>query len=216
MTTVYCTSFSHFLAVIVCTGFWYVTKPSKFLRLSMPYFMFFNTHVGLPTVMYCQVFITVIPGNVCVTCVTFQALAKSGTCWKERNTELRCHDGNGKKAKGLGPVCTNAFSKVCVFVIIENASIDSHPHYSFDAFSTVHTKALSTLMRFQKYAFSLSSKTHRSIRVHTTFVMRFWQSRLRPCLHLFVFKSLRFRCHRKRIDLLASTLPFWCVFDSPL
>ena len=39
----------------------------------------------------------------------------------------------------------------------------THPHYSFDAFSTVHTMALSTLMRFQKYAFSLSSKTHRSI-----------------------------------------------------
>ena len=30
----------------------------------------------------------------------------------------------------------------CVFVVIENlnASIDSHPHYRFDAFSTVHTK----------------------------------------------------------------------------
>ena len=85
----------------------------------------------------------------------------------------------------------------------------THPHYSFDAFSTVHTMALSTLMRFQKYAFSLSSKTHRSICVHTTFVMRFLQSRLRPCLHLFVFKSLRFRCHQKRVDRLASTLPFY-------
>ena len=147
MTTVYCTSFSHFLAVIVCTGFCWCTILSKFLLWSRPYFMFFNTHLGLPTVIYYTAFITVIPGNVCVTSVTFQALAKSGTCWKKRNRELRCHDGNGKKAKGLGPVCTNAFSKVCVFVIIENASIDSHPH------------------------------------IHTTLLMRFRLSTLRPCSH---------------------------------
>ena len=31
---------------------------------------------------------------------------------------------------------------------------------------------VSTLMHFQKYALSLSSKTHRSIRVHTTVLMR--------------------------------------------
>ena len=147
MTTVYCASFSHFLAVIVCTSFWFGTKPSKFLRLSMPYYMFFSTHIGFPTVMYFHFFITGIPGNFCVTSVTFQALAKSGTCWKKRNRELRCHDGNGKKAKSLGPVCTNAFSKVFVFVIIENASIDSHPH------------------------------------IHTTLLMRFRLSTLRPCRH---------------------------------
>ena len=91
----------------------------------------------------------------------------------------------------------------------------THPHYPFDAFSTVHTKALSTQMRFQKYAFSLSSKTHRSIRVHTTFLMRFWLSTLRSYLYLFGFKSMRFRCHRKRIDRFAFTLPFGCVFDCP-
>ena len=147
MTTVYCTSFSHFLAVIVCTGFCLCTILSKFLLWSRPYFMFLSTHIGLRTVIYFLVFITDIPGNVCVTCVTFQALAKSGTCWKKRNRQLRCHDGNGKKAKGLGPVCTNAFSKVCVFVIIENASIDSHPH------------------------------------IHTTLLMRFRLSTLRPCPH---------------------------------
>ena len=33
----------------------------------------------------------------------------------------------------LGPVHT-------YFVVIENASIDSRPHYRFGAFSTVHTK----------------------------------------------------------------------------
>ena len=42
----------------------------------------------------------------------------------------------------------------------------------------VHTTVLmryrlSSLMRFQKYAFSFLSKTHRSIRVHTTVLMRF-------------------------------------------
>ena len=46
----------------------------------MPYFMFFSTHLGLLTVTYRPVFITGIPGNVCVTYVTFQALAKTGTC----------------------------------------------------------------------------------------------------------------------------------------
>ena len=30
-------------------------------------------------------------------------------------------------------------SKVCVLVVIENASIGMRPHYRFDAFSTVHT-----------------------------------------------------------------------------
>ena len=41
----------------------------------------------------------------------------------------------------VGPVHTNAFWKVCVFIIIENESINSSPHYCFDAFSTVHTKS---------------------------------------------------------------------------
>ena len=40
----------------------------------------------------------------------------------------------------LGPVHADAFSKVCVFVVFENASIDARPHYRFDAFSNVHTK----------------------------------------------------------------------------
>ena len=29
------------------------------------------------------------------------------------------------------------------------------------------------------------------------------------------FTVMRFRCHRKRIDPFASTLPFWCVFEYP-
>ena len=39
-----------------------------------------------------------------------------------------------------GPVHTNAFSKECVFIVIENASTDSLLHHLFDAFTTVHTK----------------------------------------------------------------------------
>ena len=40
----------------------------------------------------------------------------------------------------FGPVHADAFSKVCVFVVFENASIDSRLHYRFDAFSNIHTK----------------------------------------------------------------------------
>ena len=40
----------------------------------------------------------------------------------------------------LGPVHTTAFSKVCVFVVIDNVSIDLHPHLSIDAFSTFRIK----------------------------------------------------------------------------
>ena len=40
-----------------------------------------------------------------------------------------------------GPFHTNAFSKLCVFVFIENASIDLRPHYRFDAFSTAHAES---------------------------------------------------------------------------
>ena len=35
---------------------------------------------------------------------------------------------------------TNAFSKVCIFVVIENESIESRPHYGSDVFSSVHNK----------------------------------------------------------------------------
>ena len=49
-----------------------------------------------------------------------------------------------------------------------------------------------------------------------SYVLMFFQVReykLMPCSHLCLFKSMRFRCHRKRIDRFASTLPFWCVLD---
>ena len=34
-----------------------------------------------------------------------------------------------------------------------------------------------------------------------------------PYTHLCIFKTLRFRCRRTRIDRFASTLKFWCVLD---
>ena len=40
----------------------------------------------------------------------------------------------------LGSLHNSAFSKGCVFDVNENASIDSRPHYRFDAFSNVRTK----------------------------------------------------------------------------
>ena len=42
----------------------------------------------------------------------------------------------------LGPLHNTAISKVCVFVVMENASIASRPHYCFDVFSTIHVRKL--------------------------------------------------------------------------
>ena len=58
-------------------------------------------------------------------------------------------DGNGNgQTTVLGPcVHTNAFSKVavCIFVVIEDTSMDSCPHYRFDVCSTVHAKTFKTI-----------------------------------------------------------------------
>ena len=72
------------------------------------------------------------------------------TCKKEpgigeRNYTCPCKVGftgipGNCKGNIKRPVHTNAFSIVCVFVVIENASIDSRPHYRFDAFLTAQTK----------------------------------------------------------------------------
>ena len=59
------------------------------------------------------------------------------------------------------------------------------------------SKALPALTRFQEYAFSLSSKTpYRSIRVHTTVLMRFRLSTLKALendISLIVLILMRFR-----------------------
>ena len=52
-------------------------------------------------------------------------------------------------------------------------------------------------MRFQKYAFSLLWKTHRSIRVHTTVLMRFRLSTLKrsKTIKLYVVKKVELYAH---------------------
>ena len=40
----------------------------------------------------------------------------------------------------LGPLHDTAISKISVFVVMENASIASRPHYCFDVFSTIHVR----------------------------------------------------------------------------
>ena len=57
------------------------------------------------------------------------------------------------------------FQKKRVFAVIENASIDSRPHYRFDAFSTVYTNTIHVCAfvlihfqeRFQIDAFSMKT-----------------------------------------------------------
>ena len=58
-------------------------------------------------------------------------------------------------------------------------------------------KALSTLMFFQKYAFSLPPKQHRSIRVHTTVLMRYRLSTLKrlKTIELHVVKYVLLYAH---------------------
>ena len=46
-----------------------------------------------------------------------------------------------------GPVHNYTFSKVCVFVVIDNESIDLRPHYRFDAFSTFPVKKFDRVTR---------------------------------------------------------------------
>ena len=57
-----------------------------------------------------------------------------------------CNTGEKLEAMGIlwalwkGPVHTNPFSKVCIFLVIKNRSINSRSHYRSAAFLTVHTK----------------------------------------------------------------------------
>ena len=57
---------------------------------------------------------------------------------------------NARTFKLAAVVHTNAFSKVCDFVVIENASIYSRLHYRFDAFSNVHTYENDRIARCDK------------------------------------------------------------------
>jgi len=58
---------------------------------------------------------------------------------------------NARTFKLPGVVYTNAFSKVCDFVVIANASIYSRPHHRFDAFSNVHLYENDRIARCDMY-----------------------------------------------------------------
>ena len=52
----------------------------------------------------------------------------------------RCVFDDNKTHTCGNPLHNNAFSKGCVFVVNENASIDSRPDYRFDTSSNVRSK----------------------------------------------------------------------------
>ena len=60
--------------------------------------------------------------------------------WDDCNTQEKLEAMGILWALWKGPVHTSAFSKVCIFLVIKNASINSRSHYRSDAFLTVHTK----------------------------------------------------------------------------
>jgi len=63
-----------------------------------------------------------------VTSVTDLLLVIS-TSIRQPSCKQACWLKLSQKSQLKGSVRTNAFLKVCVFVVIENASIDSRPHY---------------------------------------------------------------------------------------
>ena len=107
----------------------------------------------------------------------------------------------------LGPLHNTAFSKVCVFVVMENASIASRPHYRFDAFSTIHIETL---------------ENDRIARCHGDVSWTYKHTRLRYFRSSFSFWSV-FRpfstvhtntiCMRFRFDPLSRAFSNRCVFD---
>ena len=103
----------------------------------------------------------------------------------------------------LGPVHGDAFSKVCVFVVFENASIDSRPHYRFDALSNVHTKTFENdrIKRFNVYA--CPGTTHVVDMTSSFFILM----RFRPST-LIRYVSMRFR-----FDPPSRAFSNRCVFD---
>ena len=60
------------------------------------------------------------------------------------------------------------FQKVCVFVVIDNASIDSRPCYRFDGFWTVHTKTFEN-DRIARCDVSLNSMRKLQTHAHVIF-----------------------------------------------
>ena len=103
------------------------------------------------------------------------------------------------------PVHTNALSNVYVFVVIENTSIDSRPHYRFYEFSTVLTKTFEN-DRIARYDVSWTLRTcYKNIR------LRYFQSSFSFCCVSTVYTNQI--CMRSRFDPLSRAFSNQCVFD---
>ena len=121
---------------------------------------------------------------------------------------LCLHAKNGPRASGRNSLVLT-HSSVCLnFLSYSRANKHSTPRFRtpkisvfffplFDKIDLRAFKALSTLMFFQKYAFSLSPKKHRSIRVHTTVLMRYRLSTLKrlKTIELHVVKYVLLYAH---------------------
>ena len=89
-----------------------------------------------------------------------------------------------------GPVCQ--INQFFLYTNMEEYHLRYHDDVYTDSFHVLflqeplNFQALSTPMRFQKYAISLSSQTHRFIRVHTTVLMRFQMSTRMKTIELHV------------------------------
>ena len=111
-----------------------------------------------------------------------------------------------QKSQLKDSVCTNAFSKVCDFVVIQNVWIDSRPHYR--------------LMRFQQSRknrskmIKLQAVTYVELYAHATNTRA-----CDICSHSFHFILLRFRPSRPirfvrfHFDPLPRAFSNRCIFD---
>ena len=121
------------------------------------------------------------------------------------------------KGSNLGPVYTNAFSKVCVFVVNENASIDSRAHYCSDAFSTVHTKTFENDNPVPRACLTVIQRNWLVILVadqkdRTIGEPDCENVRITRC---DVSWTLCARYKHTRLRYFRSSYSFWCVFDLP-
>ena len=111
-----------------------------------------------------------------------------------------------------GSVHTNVFSKVCVAVVIENASIDSRLHYPFDVFSTFHTKTFENdrMARWDvSWTLCAFYKTRARYILQPTW--HIWRHRFHLDAFLTVHTNTMFL--RFRVDPLSTAFWSQCVLD---
>ena len=133
--------------------------------------------------------------------------------WDDCNTEEKLEAMGILWALWKGPVHTSAFSKVCIFLVIKNASINSRSHYRSDAFLTVHTKMLENDriarcdVSWTKCAWYKLTHAPAIFSVFVFILMRFRPST--PLWYVCVFVSIHFQ-ERFQIDAFSmKTLSVW-------